>query len=1028
MLTEARLGHGASHLVGDVPAVSLTRDISPTLALHSTINILLLECGDIRNLLFTVHSDERKLDFTCCDTDETVIARNILFFSLLVEEEVPDASCLWDLYFHPFVDSKSRRFIQSRATELSKLSNTLKKWRASKFGARIRFYDSATLADVHNVWKAWGTPFLSEARGGHCVELENAKASFADALKSAREAEAEEIIPTNIRSCYPVITDEARNTLSSLHQHFLLYGTVELNERLRDQSQLPNPLFTTRDGQVIIHKGIDPLHGFNLSPAFTEFWSESFSREVSFEALVQRTVDEAHAQFSQWSRSLVASLPRVTMRFVVGDSLAFAHTLNAIRKTSLSGSAVVNTANWYRHRYNFQPMVLDGLNSRTKGAALKFDVIDTSTLYNTVGPINLLVAVSPLISHRSTSAVIYTEVIGINRKLHEKFLKTLFCGRVKTFSILVGLLPVEYWTGVTSFSTRDERMSGLQFRNPPDIVGEGAEEAAARRIDCHYEQERWGIRWKRQFCDGDGITGSSVGLLRLDLSNVAEVMANVFGFMFSHANEPHSPSQDFSYNVASFGAFLKLIVTRVDGITEDLLYQIRKLISDYELCGQQLWETLTYFNMFGLISVDTLAGSLDKYSPPAPTSYRPTKLRPKPAWKYWQNISPIVCITIRIDRRVLPWTTNDDPNLCLSTFSCFVKWGFSDQREIFRTCQLGFGNVQPQGSCFDESFSISIEEDPLGWKGNSPLVASFYVPSCCLEALEAALVGSRIDGVDLHVDCIHNDEDIFITPYAPSQHGLPFIPGFMPPKFMDYTNLNPNTTKALIAPPDSTGQMTSRDNTKYHMAFKIGGLTPWNISYLDLEECPVITVPKKNANPPEDRFFWLCRHVDYERSPQELELGDNYRLRHARELEAHLNYRKTFYTIVMEFATKCQRLFVLRGRRPSFKILVYNLRLDPSSRAVVLDCGVIFPDVRVENGKFILHASTTIQSSEEELQLWEHNMPFYIKRCKTRSRPHRRSESPVERIGWRRLDDLQEFTVRAAISPPFWSPFGDRPR
>jgi hypothetical protein len=54
-------------------------DLTQTLPPGEDADILLLGCGDVRNVLFTLHSDQgafpsqRKIDFTCCDVEPAVI-------------------------------------------------------------------------------------------------------------------------------------------------------------------------------------------------------------------------------------------------------------------------------------------------------------------------------------------------------------------------------------------------------------------------------------------------------------------------------------------------------------------------------------------------------------------------------------------------------------------------------------------------------------------------------------------------------------------------------------------------------------------------------------------------------------------------------------------------------------------------------------------------------------------------------------------------------------------------------------------
>lgn len=58
--------------IGNTPALCLTQDMVPEMP----VSLLLLGCGDARNVLFTTYADAnvkpRTLDFTCCDHEPAI--------------------------------------------------------------------------------------------------------------------------------------------------------------------------------------------------------------------------------------------------------------------------------------------------------------------------------------------------------------------------------------------------------------------------------------------------------------------------------------------------------------------------------------------------------------------------------------------------------------------------------------------------------------------------------------------------------------------------------------------------------------------------------------------------------------------------------------------------------------------------------------------------------------------------------------------------------------------------------------------
>jgi hypothetical protein len=66
------------HPVGNTSAVCLTQELPSGQA----ADVLLLGCGDLRNILYTCYADlkseserERKLDVTCCDFEPAILGR-----------------------------------------------------------------------------------------------------------------------------------------------------------------------------------------------------------------------------------------------------------------------------------------------------------------------------------------------------------------------------------------------------------------------------------------------------------------------------------------------------------------------------------------------------------------------------------------------------------------------------------------------------------------------------------------------------------------------------------------------------------------------------------------------------------------------------------------------------------------------------------------------------------------------------------------------------------------------------------------
>lgn len=84
----------------NTPAISLVSD-SPQSDGEETIKVLSLACGDPRNILFSLwneqgHQSKRTIDFTCCDIEPAVLARNVVLLALVANKI--SSRELWEIF------------------------------------------------------------------------------------------------------------------------------------------------------------------------------------------------------------------------------------------------------------------------------------------------------------------------------------------------------------------------------------------------------------------------------------------------------------------------------------------------------------------------------------------------------------------------------------------------------------------------------------------------------------------------------------------------------------------------------------------------------------------------------------------------------------------------------------------------------------------------------------------------------------------------------------------------------------------
>ncbi|OQV06009.1 hypothetical protein CLAIMM_10652 [Cladophialophora immunda] len=107
--------------------------------------------------MFTIHTDDRTLDFTFCDVDKAIIARNILLLSLIIDDIDGTRNSLhWNIYYHFRIDENSLHLLQNQARKLYALAVSLGTWHESKYGRLIKLCDHGSLEKVREMWKFYG--------------------------------------------------------------------------------------------------------------------------------------------------------------------------------------------------------------------------------------------------------------------------------------------------------------------------------------------------------------------------------------------------------------------------------------------------------------------------------------------------------------------------------------------------------------------------------------------------------------------------------------------------------------------------------------------------------------------------------------------------------------------------------------------------------------------------------------------------------------------------------------------------------
>ncbi|KAI9052180.1 hypothetical protein LZ554_003540 [Drepanopeziza brunnea f. sp. 'monogermtubi'] len=765
--------------IGNTPAVCLTQDYP----LEENADILLLGCGDVRNILFTMYADASP-NITCCDIESAIIARNVLLFTLLIDDSGQERdSIIWQIYYHLFIDTQAIKTLQIQCAKLLALSESLDTWHAGKYGKLLKFCDQGSLALVKERWAAYA---ISDRTKKQQTQYETRfKLGIAEVKEKIREASGNgQRNTTGVRSAAPASVQAFPST-SDVWDHFWEHGSTDRNPPKLAGDRNANPTFARLDTDTFsLHYGTDPHLGFPLATAYVPLTKGSpLAPAATGRTDFHKVTDAARNSFRAWSEKFRERSRHLTLRFCVGDAIALCHSLQHRRAEGNSQS------HWYRNKYTVQSLVLDGEVYGSGSAPLCFDVIDTSNLVDHLGPINVLVAAAPLLK-RQASSTLYTESLVAREKSREDLINGILCGSFPTISILLGLTPVEYWTNATAVSNTEGAITeeSSKLLNPKY----DADSASQGQMHCRMPWKAFfptngtaGVEKKLQFDAGE--LACLLHRLYLGMFEYEDVAKKMTDISIRKIRNDSAPM----YHRGSLAAFLKLIKPRVDTDWNAMVDQLTQGIERDEslLMGGNYVQEL-YVQMY-LLDVFRMPTFEPGYNQVSATG------RALGGLAQWAEIPPAVCITLVVPRsklglfKSIPRNQLGTPLVYGIVQSATNIFSPKAWQNIFVDVQLAFGKVRTAGSKHDEGFRVIVDEDPLGWNGESPLLVSFTVPSWIVLAepsntvvkfgimstVQSAMTFSKHLGMEMNifVSRLLDENNVKITRFPPHLDGYPSV-------------------------------------------------------------------------------------------------------------------------------------------------------------------------------------------------------------------------------------------------------------
>ncbi|RYP51041.1 hypothetical protein DL768_003541 [Monosporascus sp. mg162] len=433
-----------SGLFCDSPVASLSRELPQ----GADADILVFGRNDVRSILFTAYCERglplRKFDVTWCHEDEAITARDLIFFTLLLDGEA-DSDASWDLYFHFYVGESSAEVLRTQATKLLALSESLSAWNESVYGQNLKFCDEGSMILARNVWQQYVEGDWQS--GEAAVRYEKLAERFRNHFAIPSDTKDDSFLPTGTRSASPL-------TLAAIKEAPQSYEDYGEHGTFAQPSTMPNPVYAASffTGSTLA-PAVNPLLGFHLATAFARLAPTSPLGLNRDDNSAPRLVLAAKTQFHEWCAAFrEIAKDRFIIRFSVVCPLTFCQTLQHNSATHAS------SANQFRRQLDLSYYELDSKAYGSTGTAPRlFDVIDASNSFDQLGAMNILVSSSPLLKI-AASSTLYMEIPRLQNETYKESFDSMLFGHPPTISLLLGLVPVEYWTNATPVSYVDELM------------------------------------------------------------------------------------------------------------------------------------------------------------------------------------------------------------------------------------------------------------------------------------------------------------------------------------------------------------------------------------------------------------------------------------------------------------------------------------------------------------------------------------------------------------------------------------------
>jgi hypothetical protein len=282
-------------------------------------------------------------------------------------------SRLWNIFHDFYIQSDTLELIRAQSSKLGRVTSA-NEWNNGPYGKILKIVNEETLHKLNKIWSKY--THASDAKDAVHKQFRDAMDKIFHKHYSPSLEPEHPSIPPLTRS-FGLRAVNSIQTSRVLMQQFWSTGVADKKDIPNDP--ILNPLFVF--SSVAGDK-------FALSPEITPLSIFHFAQLVptGYQSIAAAAVaTSAKKQFEDWCKAFLRSKDCIVIRFVVVDAITLCIALQP-------GPKMPSTA------WSESELVFDDL-------PLQFNVIDTSTLCDHVGAINILVATVPLMQKSPATTI-----------------------------------------------------------------------------------------------------------------------------------------------------------------------------------------------------------------------------------------------------------------------------------------------------------------------------------------------------------------------------------------------------------------------------------------------------------------------------------------------------------------------------------------------------------------------------------------------------------------------------------------------